>query len=137
MLSLSPLTVASVCRVGDSLQLTCIAPVRSLRWSILQVNDQGTLVGVTNSVLIDGSDDNQRKQSKVASTILIYMRISTSGASPLISTLSINSVSNSLNGTVVRCSDVTNPMISASTIIQIANISQISELTKLLIIVVA
>ena len=61
MVALSPMTVAPVCHVGDPLQLSCKAPVRSLRRSILQVNDQGTLEDVINSVLIESSDNNQMK----------------------------------------------------------------------------
>ena len=121
-MTLSPMTVAPVCHVGDPVQLACMSPVRSLRWSILQVNDQGTLVEVTNSVLIDASDDNQRKQRVVNSTAFTFTRNSSQGASPLISILSIDSVSIGLNGTVVRCSDAANPMISAS-----INISIISD----------
>ena len=124
MLTLSPMMVATVCRVGEPLNLTCIAPVQSLRWNILRVNKQGTLAEVTNSVLIDSSDANQMKQKEVASATLAFTRISNQGASPLISTLSIDSVSIGLNGTVVRCSDVANPMTSASTTIQIIGISE-------------
>ena len=92
MLSLSPMTVAPVCHVGDPLQLTCTASVRSLRWSILQVNDQGILVHVINSVLIESSDGNQMKR-RVApsnSAIFTFMRSSDQQALPLISTLSID-----------------------------------------------
>jgi hypothetical protein len=127
------MTVAQVCHVGDSLQLTCTAAltgsIQTIRWSIFRVtNEQGTLSEITNSVLIDNSDDNQRKSKEVASITFTYARISDQGASPLISTLSINSVSSELNGTVVNCSDVSNPTTLASTTIQIVDISQISEL---------
>ena len=113
------MTVAPVCHVGDPLQLACMSPVRSLRWRFLQVNDLGTLVEVTNSVLIDASDDNQRKLGEVDSTTFTFTRISTQGSSPLISILSIDSVSIGLNGIVVRCTDVANSTISASTMIYI------------------
>ena len=130
------MTVAPVCRIGDPLQLTCTASVQFIRWHIFRVNEQGILVEVINSVLIDSSDDNQRKQPEVDSARFTFERISTQGTSPLISTLSIDSVSIGLNGTMIHCTDVANPMVSASTTIQIVNISQISELTRLLIIVV-
>ena len=53
------------------------------------------------------------------------MRTSEQGAiSPMISTLSIDSVSIGLNGTVVRCADLTDSMISASTTIQIIDTGQ-------------
>ena len=66
----------------------------------------------------------------VNSTISTYIRTSAQGESPLISTLSIDSVSIGFNRTVVHCSDVANPMTSASTTIRIIDISQ-SELESL------
>ena len=123
MLSLSPMTVAPVCHVGDQLELTCTAPVRSLRWSIFQVNEQSLLTEVTNSVLIDSHDANQKRQNELNSTTFTFMRMSAQGASPLISALSINSVGIGLDGTLVNCSDVASP-ISASTTIQIIDISE-------------
>ena len=133
MLSLSPMSVATVCRVSNPLQLTCTAPrttsesVQFIRWHIFHVNEQGMHEEATDSVLIGSSDANQMKQKVVNSVTFTFMRISALGALPLISTLSIDSVSIGLNGTVVQCADVSNPTSSASTTIQIINISQISE----------
>ena len=129
-LTLSPMTVAPVCRVGDTLQLTCTASgiasesIQSIRWHISQVNEQGMLKEVTNSVLIDRSDDNQMKRRVVNSTTFTFMRTSAKDTLSLISTLSTDSVSIGLNGTVVRCTDVANPMTSASTTIQVIDISE-------------
>ena len=114
-LTLSPMSVAPVCHVGDPLQLTCTAAlagsVQTIRWSIFQIiNDQGTLSEITNSVLIDNNDVHQSKTKEVASVIFTYSRISAQGASPLVSMLSIDSVSIGLNRAVVNCSDVANPM---------------------------
>jgi hypothetical protein len=128
MVTLSPMTVAPVCRVGDPLQITCIAPAQFMRWSILQVNDQGTLEEATTSVQLNSLDDNQIAQRVVNSSMLTFTRTSTQRVLPLICMLSIDSVSIGLNGTVVNCSDVTNPMISTSTTIQIVDFNQISEL---------
>ena len=125
MLILSPMMVAPVCHVGDQLRLTCTASVQYIRWSILQANEQGTLVEVANSVQINSIDDNQMSQRIANSATFTFERSSDQRASPLISTLSIDSVSIGLNGTVLRCSGVGNP---ASTTIQIIDTSQ-SELT--------
>ena len=93
---------------------------------------QSTLSEITNSVLIDNRDTHQRKTKEVAFIIIFtYARISDQGASPLVSTLSIDSVSIDLNGTVVRCSDVADPMTSASTTIVIKDTNKISKLTSL------
>ena len=124
------MSVAPVCHVGGPLQLTCTAAVlpgsiQTIRWSIFHViNDQGTLSEITNSILIDNSDAHQRKTKEVAATTFTYARISAQEASPLVSTLSIDSVSIGLNGTVVICSDISNPMISASTTIQVIDIGE-------------
>ena len=113
MVTLSPVMVAPVCHVGDPLQITCTAvlagSVQTIRWSIFRIiNEQGTLSEITNSVLIDNSDAHQEKTKDVASVTFTYARISAQGASPLVSTLSIESVNIGLNGTIVSCSDVSN-----------------------------
>ena len=128
------MSMAPVCRDGDPVELTCTAvgSVQVIRWSILGViNDQGTLSEITNSVIIDNYDANQRKSSEVASVTFTYTRISDQGASPLVSTLSIDSFNISLNGTVVRCSDVADPMTSASTTVVMKDTNKISKLTSL------
>ena len=127
--TLSPMTVAPVCRVGDPLQLTCttLRPIEFQRWNVLRANEQGTLVDVINSDIINSRDMFQTRDIPLDSATITFMRISAQEASPLITSLSIDSVSSGLNGTVVRCSDARNPMTSASTTIQIIDTSQ-SEL---------
>ena len=124
MLTLSPMTVPPVCRVGDPLQLTCTASIEFLTWSVLRVNEQGTLEPVINEEIINSRDMIQMRDTSLDSATLTFMRSSDQGASPLVSTLFIDSVIVDLNGTVVRCSDVANPLTSASTTIQIIDTSQ-------------
>ena len=119
-MTLSPMIVALVCHIGDPLQLTCTASAEFIRWSILQVNDQGTLEEPTTSVQINSRDDNQVAERVVNSSTFVFTRTSAEGASPLVSILSIDSVSIGLNGTVVNCSDIANPMTSVSTTIYIS-----------------
>ena len=120
MVTLSPTVVAPVYCIGDPLQITCTASVEFIRWSILQPNEQGILVEVA-SAQINSRDANQMSQRVVNVATLIFMRSSTQGASPLISTLSIDSVNIRLNETTVNCTDIGNPMTSASTTIHIIN----------------
>ena len=47
MLTISPMMVASVCHVGDPLQLICTGSVEFVRWNI-EINKQGTLEEVFN-----------------------------------------------------------------------------------------
>ena len=124
MVTLSPMMVAPVCRVGDPLQLTCTASVEFISWSILQPNEQGTIEEVTNSVQINARDTNQMTERVVNYATFTFVRNSTQGDLPLISVLFVDSVSTGLNGTVVHCTDLTNQMTSASTTIQIIDISQ-------------
>ena len=130
-LTLSPMSVASVCRVGAPLQLTCTADVQNIKWNVLQTNEQGVLQEVTPVVKFTTADANQMGEREIDSVTFSFMRTSAQGALPLVSTLSIDSVGIALNGTVVRCSDVANQMISASTTIQVIDTSQ-SELVTLI-----
>ena len=125
LLTLSPMTVVPVCHVGDQLQIICTASLQFIRWNILQPNEQGTLAEPVNPVQINSRDANQMPRTiTVNSSIFTFTRTSAQGATPLISTLSIDSVGISLNGTVVRCSNTSNKSTSASTTIQIIDISK-------------
>ena len=120
--------VAPVCRIGDPLRITCTASVEFIRWNILELNEHGILEEITNSVQINSRDPYQMSQRVVKFATFTFMRNSAEDTTPLISTLSIDSVNISLNGTIVRCSDiVANPMISVSTAIYITDTSK-SEL---------
>ena len=125
-LTLSPMTVAPVCRVGDPLQLTCTATafIQFLQWSITVVDDQGRLEEIT--AFSNSRDTTQAlTQITVNSTTFTFIRSSAQGATPLISTLSIDLVSIGLNGTVVRCVDAAmNSSTLASTTIQIIDASK-------------
>ncbi|MCG8621709.1 MAG: hypothetical protein MJE68_06880 [Proteobacteria bacterium] len=91
------------------------------------VNEQGTLDKVTNDVILSSGNPNDMMQTRVDSILFTFIRVSTQ---PLISTLSVESVSIGLNGTVVRCSDAANQTISASATIHIIDSNQ-SELAYL------
>ena len=118
MVTLSPMMVAPVCRVGDPLQLMCTASVEFIRWSIVVVNEHGMEEEIT--VIRNALDLSlPSKERIINSTTFTFIRTSAADASPLISTLSIDSISISLNGTVVNCMDANNPMTLASTTIQI------------------
>ena len=124
MVTLTPEMVAPVCHVGDPLNITCIASAEFIRWNVFQPNEQDTLVEAINAVQLNSRDPSQTKRGEVNSATFTFIRRSGRGASPLISTVSIDSVSTGLNGTVVRCTDVENPLMSASTTIQIIDIRQ-------------
>ena len=128
--------MAPVCSVGDPLQLTCTSPdVEFISWSIFRVNEQGILEQAINDEQINSQDQLQMPPPTVTElATFTFARISAQGDSPLISTLTIDSVSIGLNGAVVRCMDgrqnrEDNIMLtSVSTTIQIVDTNQ-SELT--------
>ena len=128
MVTLSPKMVAPVCRIGDPLQLTCTTSVEFVSWSILRVNEQGMLERAIIDEPINSRDMHQLTETTVNDlATFTFMRISARNAVPLVSTLSIDSVSIGLNGTVVNCTDTRNrggSVISASTTIQIVDTSQ-------------
>ena len=111
-----------MCRVGDPLQLTCTASIEFMRWSIVVVNEHGMeeeIDAIRNSL-----DSSPPPIDKIInSTTFTFTRTSAEDVLPLISTLSIDSISISLNGTVVNCMDTNNPMTSNSTTIQIIDTS--------------
>ena len=118
--------VAPVCHVGDPLRLTCTATyfIQFLQWSIMVVDDQGRLEEVT---AFSNSRDNTQQLTRITvnSTTFTFIRISAQGATPLISTLSIDSVNIGLNGTVVHCVDAAvNSSTLASTTLQIIDASK-------------
>ena len=122
-----------MCRVENPLKINCTAPVQNLKWNIYQPNEHGVLQEVTPVVKITYLDENQMRQRTINSSTFTFVISSAPGASSLISTLSIDSVSIGLNGTVVQCADVANPMTSASTTIQIIGTTQ-SELVMRVVI---
>ena len=126
--TLSPMTVTPVCHVGDPLQLTCTASVEFISWSIFRVNEQGILERAIIDEPINSRDVHQLTETTVNDlATFTFMRISARNAVPLVSTLSIDSVSIGLNGTVVNCTDTRNreeSLTSASTTIQIVDTSQ-------------
>ena len=93
------------------------------------VNNQGTLEEIT--AFSNSRDMTQQSSPMVVNDILFtFMRISARNATPLVSTLAINSTSIGLNGTIVHCRDANNPMTSASTTIQIFDARNTRELFK-------
>ena len=122
---------ALVCRVGDPVNLTCTTTTEFLQWSIRVVNEQGTLEEITRYINFGGVYLTSPRL--VNSSTFNFMRSSIQGALPLISILSIDSISIGLNGTVAHCIEVSegNSMMtpdSASTTIQIVGVSNYSEL---------
>ena len=95
---------APVCH-SKQLQLTCHTTEIYLKWSYSLYNEQGLLINYTRKISsLDISQ--QHSQIVVNSTLFDFVRISDRGL-PLISTLTINSVENGLNGVDIGCTGLT------------------------------
>ena len=105
---------------GEELQLACNTTelYSYLMWSFSVYNEQGVLTDYTRAVSsIDGSQ--QSSHIVVNSTSFDFLRISGQGVPP-ITTMTINSVGNSLNRVVVGCTGMGNfEMMTARTTIGI------------------
>ena len=116
------MTVAPVCHVGDPLQITCTASVaNTIEWSFTVINQRGETEPITTFSTAEALS-SQSVLLQVNSTTFTLIRNSSQNVLPLIVTLSIDSVSIGLNGTVVTCRDTGNS-VTASTTIQIIDTS--------------
>ena len=97
---ISPSPVAAVCQEGDQLELTCTSSDIFLRWEITVFPENMTYVqapitsvgasGIPPPLMISGS-------------MITFSRLSGPNVLPLISRVTVASVSIGLNGTVVKC----------------------------------
>ena len=115
MVTLSPTSVAPVCREGDPLELTCSSSGNFSRWVFMVGNEQGVPQEYRRNI---NSQDGSQQVSMIElnSTTFTFMRTSNQGLLPLISTLVIESVNRYLNGTEVHCLDVATTTTASTTI---------------------
>ena len=108
--------VAPVCQAGHQLVLTCSVTAAGafLRW---EFTVSGSPVTFTPDVVADGSR-GVASAVMVNSTTFTFSRLSAQDSSPLISWMTINHVSEGLNGVQMSCMDVEASQ-SATTIIRI------------------
>jgi hypothetical protein len=110
--------VASVCS-GDQLVLTCTTSGKFLEWSFFLVPEGETMARrydrILHSELAPATSDIE-----VNSITLTFSRISAEGSLPLISTIVIDPVNDSLNGTEINCTDIITSN-TTSTYIEVIN----------------
>ena len=102
--------MVTVCN-GDQLELMCtitdsIDTSRLLEWSFNLIPANATSYRIYNRVISSSSISNQTRHIIVNSTTFTFSRVSAPNGFPLISKLLISPVSNSLNGTLVNCMDI-------------------------------
>ena len=116
MVELSPSGVAPVCQVGDQLELTCSVTGRFLRWQFTVTLENGAPM-TFEPVISSGGSSGVIPPVMANSTRFIFSRLFTQ---PLTSTMTINPISEGLNGVQVNCEDVEASQ-SAITTIQIVD----------------
>ena len=122
-MTVSPPSVASVCS-GHQLQLTCNATAAFLEWTFswIDLETGAARQFIRQGITADGQADVQTFPVEYNSTTFTFSRTSAQGSPVLTSKVVIDSVKDSLNGTVVTCMDITSPnMESATTTIVIIN----------------
>ena len=97
VVKISPSGVAPVCQIGDQLELTCSVTGVFLRWQFTVILEDGTSRTFMPDVTAGGSSGRMAN-----STSFTFSRLSTQ---PLTSNMTINPVSEGLNGVQVNCID--------------------------------
>ena len=103
-INISPQGVANVCS-GEELEVTCTIDGDLLQWRSATLIPNGVAVqefGLADDVV-----------NQINSTTLTISRVSTS---PLVSTVSLNPVTEALNGTEISCQDLDSPNSTSVTI---------------------
>ena len=118
VVTISPPRIASVCS-GDQLELMCNVTGMFLEWNISRIDVETGVARqfVRRSITADGPADIQTFPVEYNSTIFMFSRTSSQGSPVLTSRVMIDSVKDSLNGTVVTCVDLTSPNMESSTTI--------------------
>ena len=112
VVEISPSGVAPVCQVGDQLELTCSVTGAFLRWQFTVILEDGTARTFMPDVTAGGSSGVPSPRM-ANSTSFTFSRLSTQ---PLTSRMTINPVSEGLNGVQVNCVDVETSESATTTI---------------------
>ena len=106
LVEISPSVVAPICQAGDQLELRCYTSSNFLRWEFVAISASGEAVTYMQTVTSDGPAGVDSDPITINSTIMVsFSRDSSQGSLPLISRMTINPVSDGLNGVDVKCTD--------------------------------
>ena len=98
-----PSEIAPACN-GEQLKVTCTITGSFLGWNITLVHNE-TMISYIRIITSDGPSSEQAPVI-TNSTMIRFLRTSTERASPLISTVVINPISGTLNGSRVECTEL-------------------------------
>ena len=116
-MEISPSGVAPVCQVGDQLELTCSVAGVFIRWQFTVILEDGRAMTFMPIVTAGGSSGVPPPRMANPTTFT-FSRLSTQ---PLTSTMTINPVSEGLNGVQMSCEDV-KASESATTTVQLVDV---------------
>ena len=111
---MSPFPRATLCHIGDRLEVTCRGTVNEsvLDWEIV-------LTGTVANDRIDSTVTSTQQSQEIIpshSTVFIFSRTSELGTLPLISTLEISVVLLPLNGSTITCMTESPSAVATTTV---------------------
>ena len=128
----SPSAVAPVCQVEDQLELTCNTSGIAHRWELTVFPENITY---TTSPVTSAGTSGTPQSLRISTSMITFSRLSGPNISPLISRITINPVSNGLNGTMVnylKVAYISSTESVATTTIRIIDPGQFGETPQLL-----
>ena len=105
-MTISPSSRATVCRIGDQLEVMCSTNDSFLDWEFVFAGTNDRIDSTVTST--QGVQDVHTSHS----TVFIFSRTSEQGTLPLVSTLEISSVGQNLNGSTITCMESTSNVMA-------------------------
>ena len=106
VVEISPSVIAPVCQAGDQLKLTCSTLGVLHTWRFTAITESGAAMTFTRSVSSHGPTGVDSQPLIINSTIhFTYSRLSSQNILPLVSRITVNPMTEGLNGTRVNCFD--------------------------------
>ena len=117
VVEISPSEIAPVCQPGDQLKLTCSTLGVLHTWRFTAISESGAVMTFTRSVSSHGPIGVDSQPLIINSTVrFTFSRLSSQNIFPLISRMTINPMTEGLNGTRVNCLDGITSEQAATTI---------------------
>ena len=113
---ISPSVVAPVCQAGDQLELTCTTSGQLHSWQLIANPGSGAATSL-RSISSLGSTGVDAEPVVINSVMFTFSRLSGQSSSLLISRMTVSGVSQSLNGSQVRCAMMPNDESATTTIL--------------------
>ena len=123
-----PSEIAPACN-GEQLKVTCTTTGSFLRWNITLVEGETMPMISYTRYIASGGPSSEQTPVITNSTMISFLRTSAEGASPLISTVVINPVSRTLNGSRVECIEL--PLGTSESSLTVVHVMEFDHNCKL------